>query len=128
MNDLSILIVDDVSNMRRLLTSTLRSLDITNTLDATNSLDAIEIYKNKDIDIVFLDLNMPEVDGLEALKQIREHDTKAFVVIVSGENYVGNVKKAIALGAKGFIVKPYKFGKIQETINKFKKLNPDRFN
>ena len=120
--------MDDVSNMRRLLTSTLRSLDITNTLDATNSLDAIEIYKNKDIDIVFLDLNMPEVDGLEALKQIRELDTKAFVVIVSGENYVGNVKKAIALGAKGFIVKPYKFGKIQETINKFKKLNPDRFN
>ena len=126
MNDVSILIVDDVSNMRRLLASTLRSLDVTNILVANNSLGAIETYKNKKIDIVFLDLNMPEIDGFEALQQIREYDPKAFVVIVSGENFIDNVKKAIKLGAKGFIVKPYQLGKIQEMIHKFSKLNPGR--
>ena len=118
MNNISVLIVDDVSNMRSLLASSLRSLDITNILEASSSLDAIEIYQNKKSDIIFLDLQMPKVDGFEALKQIREINNNAFIVIVSGENSIINVKKAIQLGANGFIVKPYKLGKIQEMIKK----------
>lgn len=118
MSEISVLIVDDVSNMRSLLASSLRSLDITNILEASSSLDAIEIYQNKKSDIIFLDLQMPKVDGFEALKQIREINNNAFIVIVSGENSIINVKKAIQLGANGFIVKPYKLGKIQEMIKK----------
>ncbi len=118
MSEISVLIVDDVSNMRSLLASSLRSLDITNILEASSSLDAIEIYQNKKSDIIFLDLQMPKVDGFEALKQIREINNNAFIVIVSGENSIINVKKAIQLGANGFIVKPYKLGKIQEMIEK----------
>jgi len=117
-SEISVLIVDDVSNMRSLLASSLRSLDITNILEASSSLDAIEIYQNKKSDIIFLDLQMPKVDGFEALKQIREINNNAFIVIVSGENSIINVKKAIQLGANGFIVKPYKLGKIQEMIKK----------
>jgi len=117
-SEISVLIVDDVSNMRSLLASSLRSLDITNILEASSSLDAIEIYQNKKSDIIFLDLQMPKVDGFEALKQIREINNNAFIVIVSGENSIINVKKAIQLGANGFIVKPYKLGKIQEMIEK----------
>jgi len=120
-SNIQVLIVDDVSNMRSLLSSSLRSLDISTILEASNTLDAIEIYEKKQIDIVFLDLHMPKIDGFEALKKIRLINPKAFVVIVSGENSIDNVKKAILMGAKGFIVKPYQLGKIKEMIDKYHK-------
>ena len=119
MKEIQALIVDDVSNMRNLLASSLRSLDVTNILEAMSAKEAIELYKQKHIDVVFLDLNMPDIDGFEALKQIRNLDPMAFVVIVSGENYIENVKKAIKMGAKGFIVKPYQLGKIKDMLTKY---------
>ena len=121
MSNIQVLIVDDVSNMRSLLASSLRSLDISTILEASNTLDAIEIYEKKHIDIVFLDLHMPKIDGFAALKKIRSINPNAFVVIVSGESSIDNVKKAILMGAKGFIVKPYQLGKIKEMIDKYHK-------
>ena len=119
MSNITVLIVDDVSNMRSLLASSLRSLDISTIKEASNTMDAIEIYEKKHIDIVFLDLHMPKIDGFEALKRIRLINPNAFVVIVSGESSINNVKKAIQMGAKGFIVKPYQLGKIKGMIDKF---------
>ena len=120
MNKIRVLIVDDVSDMRNLLASSLRNLDIRDIMEAKNAVDAIEIYQNKEIDIVFLDLHMPKIDGFEALKKIRFINPNAFVVIVSGESSINNVKKAILMGAKGFIVKPYQLGKIKEMIESAK--------
>ena len=119
MNKTRVLIVDDVSDMRNLLASSLRSLDISHIMEAKNAAGAIEIYQNKEIDIVFLDLHMPNIDGFEALQEIRKINPVAFIVIVSGEHSIDNVKKAIKLGANGFIIKPFKLGKLKEMIDKY---------
>jgi len=118
-NKTRVLIVDDVSDMRNLLASSLRNLDIRDIMEAKNAADAIEIYQNKEIDIVFLDLHMPKIDGFKALQEIRKINPIAFIVIVSGEHSIDNVKKAIKLGANGFIIKPFKLGKLQEMIEKY---------
>jgi len=118
-NKTRVLIVDDVSDMRNLLASSLRNLDIRDIMEAKNAADAIDIYQNKEIDIVFLDLHMPKIDGFKALQEIRKINPIAFIVIVSGEHSIDNVKKAIKLGANGFIIKPFKLGKLQEMIEKY---------
>lgn len=117
-SNLSALIVDDVANMRSFLISSLRSVDLLNTRDAANGKEGIKMYREKRPDIVFLDLDMPEISGLSMLRSIKQYDPSAFVVIVSGESKKENVKEALLLGAKGFIVKPYNMTKVMAMLDK----------
>lgn len=116
--DISALIVDDVANMRNFLMSSLRSVDVTKLRDAANATEGMRMYQEKRPDIVFLDLDMPEVSGLTMLRSLKQKDRDAFIVIVSGESKVENVKEALKLGAKGFIVKPYNMAKITAMLDK----------
>lgn len=117
-NSLSVLIVDDVANMRSFLTSSLRSIDVLNIRDASSAKAGIQMYEEKRPDILFLDLDMPGISGMTALRSLKQKDPSAFVVIVSGESQVDNVKEALKLGAKGFVVKPYSMQKIIGMLDK----------
>lgn len=116
--DISALIVDDVANMRNFLMSSLRSVDMLKLRDAASATEGMRMYQQKRPDIVFLDLDMPEISGLTMLRTLKQKDPDAFIVIVSGESKVENVKEALKLGAKGFIVKPYNMAKITAMLDK----------
>ena len=116
--DISVLIVDDVANMRGFLNSSLRSIDILNVRDAANAKEGIKKYEDKRPDIMFLDLDMPDIGGMTVLRSIKQKDPSAFIVIVSGESKIDNVKEALKLGAKGFVVKPYSMQKIIAMLDK----------
>ncbi|MFT7372274.1 MAG: two-component system chemotaxis response regulator CheY [Oleiphilaceae bacterium] len=121
MSSINVLVVDDLPLMRSLLVSTLRSLGIDNIQEAGDSRTALALFKKGKTNIAFLDINMPDMDGLTLMTKLRDIDPAIFVIMVSGESSLTNVKKSIALGAKGFIVKPYTSGRVKNMIDKYQK-------
>ncbi|MCG8313587.1 MAG: response regulator [Pseudomonadales bacterium] len=115
-----VLVVDDVPDMRSLLRTTLYQLDVHDVAEASCGEKAVEQYFQEGYDMVFLDINLPDVSGLEVLKKILERNSRAHVVMVSGESSVDNVKTALTSGAKGFIVKPYSPSKIKGALDRYK--------
>jgi two-component system chemotaxis response regulator CheY len=75
--------------------------------EARNGTEAVDLYFKLAPDIVFLDITMPELDGVETLRRIIEKDSNAKVIIVSSIGHKEMVWKAICLGAKHYITKPY---------------------
>lgn len=75
--------------------------------EASNGMEAIELYEQHNPDLVLMDITMPELDGIEALRKIREKDNSAMVIIVSSLGHKEMIWKAICLGAIHFISKPY---------------------
>lgn len=72
-----------------------------------DGVEALETYLLNAPDILFLDINMPQMSGHEVLEKILQFDPKAFVVMLSGNSYAEDVKRAMAVGAKGFVGKPF---------------------
>ena len=103
----SILIVDDAMFMRLSLKTMLEKNGYKVVGEAENGIVAVEKYKELRPDIVTMDITMPEVDGVEALVQIRAIDGNAKVVMVSAMGQEVMIRKAIIAGAKNFIVKPF---------------------
>ncbi|MBR5951721.1 MAG: response regulator [Pseudobutyrivibrio sp.] len=85
-------------------------------LEGRNGTEAIELYKKEKPDIVFMDIVMPEKDGNEALSEIKAFDQDAVIIIVSSVGTQDQLKKAIQLGAKDFIQKPFEKNQISEII------------
>ena len=85
-------------------------------LEGKNGVEAVELYKSEKPDIVFMDIVMPEKDGNEALSEIKEFDNEAVIIIVSSVGTQEQLKKAIQLGAKDFIQKPFEKNQIKEII------------
>ncbi len=119
LSSLSYLIVDDVSSVRAFLRQTLTHMDVSEIHEASCGADAIQAFKNHIPDVVFLDIELPDADGQELLKQIRSIKSNAFVVMVSAHSTVDNVKYSISQGAAGFIVKPFSPKKIATILKKY---------
>lgn len=119
--NLSYLIVDDVSSVREFLRQTLTQYGATDIMEASSAEQALTIFKTKIPEVVFLDIELPDLDGQAVLKQIKYMKENAFVVMVSGHSTVDNVKLAIANGAAGFIVKPFSPRKITSVLKKYSK-------
>ncbi|MGZ3238718.1 MAG: response regulator [Burkholderiaceae bacterium] len=118
------MIVDDNAVSLDLLRGILANFGCRNIQKFGSGKDAIDAYKIEQSDVLFLDIEMPEMNGLETLTAIREINPNAFVTIVSGETSVTNIQKSLALGAQGFIVKPYSPNRVQEVLDKYQKLHP----
>ena len=100
-----ILIVDDEKNIRRSVEMILQNEDHT-IHQAENGKDAIQALKEKKMDLVLLDLLMPEMNGIETLKQVKEINPDVVVVMMSGHGTIENAVEAVKLGAYDFIEKP----------------------
>jgi two-component system chemotaxis response regulator CheY len=106
-NMVKILVVDDAAFMRIVLKDILKNLGYTNIIEASDGIMAIEQYKKFKPDLVTLDVNMPKMDGIQALKHIMSIDPKAKVVMVTAVEQRFVVQEAIRTGAKDYIVKPF---------------------
>ena len=114
-NSLSVLVIDDDDFATRLVEKALaQELEV---VSANTAIDGLKKYARIAPDIVFLDINMPNITGHDFLKKIFELDSNAFVVMLSGHSDFVNINKAKHLGAKGFISKPFSRTEINEYIH-----------
>lgn len=113
-----VLIIDDAAFMRMSLKMMLERNGFEVTGEAENGAEGVKLYKSLCPDIVTLDITMPQMDGLTALKEMIKFDHKARVVMVSAMGQELMVKDAILNGAKTFIVKPFQEDILIRTLNK----------
>lgn len=113
-----VLIVDDAAFMRMAIKNILVKHDFQVVDEAENGLVAISKYKELKPDIVTMDITMPEMTGLEALKAIMAFDPNAKIVMVSAMGQEQMVMEAVMSGAKSFIVKPFKEDHVIQTLSK----------
>jgi len=104
----TVLIVDDAAFMRISIKNMLTKNGYEVVGEAENGRVGVEKYKELAPDIVTMDITMPEMSGIDALKEIIKFDASAKVVMVSAMGQEAMVRDAIISGAKGFIVKPFK--------------------
>lgn len=114
----TVLIVDDASFMRMSLKRILESNGFEVIGEAGNGLEAISKYGILKPDIVTMDINMPDMDGVEALIEIKKQYSNATIVMMSALGQESWIRKAIINGAKGFIVKPFKEEYVLDTLKK----------
>ena len=113
-----ILLVDDAAFMRMMIKDTLTKNGYTEVDEAADGEIAVQKYIEIKPDLVFMDITMPNKTGLEALKEIKAMDPAATVVMCSAMGQESMVIEAIKLGAKDFIVKPFKPDRILSTVQK----------
>lgn len=111
-----ILLVDDAAFMRMMIKDTLTKNGYTDLYEAADGLQAVEKFTEVTPDLVIMDITMPNMDGLEALKAIKSKDPNAVVVMCSAMGQEAMVIEAIKSGAKDFIVKPFKPDRILKTV------------
>ena len=111
-----ILLVDDAAFMRKMIKDTLTKNGYTEVFEAVDGADAVEKFSEIGPDLVVMDITMPNMDGLEALKAIRAADANANVVMCSAMGQETMVIDAIRSGAKDFIVKPFKIERVLKTV------------
>lgn len=114
--DKKILLVDDAAFMRMMIKDTLTKNGYTNVLEAGNGEQALSVYAEEKPDLVLMDITMPVMDGLESLRHLKEMDPKVAVVMCSAMGQEIMVVEALKLGAKDFIVKPFKPDRIMKTV------------
>ena len=113
-----VLIVDDAAFMRMMLKDILTKNGYEVVGEAENGAKAVEKYKEVTPDIVTMDITMPEMDGISALKNIRSIDSNAKVVMCSAMGQQAMVIEAIQAGARDFIVKPFQADRVLEAVKK----------
>ena len=114
----SILICDDAAFMRMMIKDILTKNGYIIAGEAENGIKAVEKYKEVKPDLVLMDITMPELDGIGALKHIKELDPNASVIMCSAMGQQAMVVEAIQSGAKDFIVKPFQADRVLEAVKR----------
>ncbi|MBB6216487.1 two-component system chemotaxis response regulator CheY [Anaerosolibacter carboniphilus] len=113
-----ILIVDDAAFMRMMIKDVLTKNGLQVVGEAENGAKAIEKYKELQPNLVIMDITMPEVDGIQAVKEIKKIDANAKVIMCSAMGQQAMVIEAIQAGARDFIVKPFQADRVIEAVRK----------
>lgn len=114
----SVMICDDAAFMRMMIRDILTKNGFAVAGEAENGLKAIEKYKETTPDLVLMDITMPEMDGIQALKEIKKIDENAKVVMCSAMGQQAMVIESIQAGARDFIVKPFQADRVIEAVKK----------
>lgn len=117
---MKILIVDDFSTMRRIIKNLLRDLGFTNTFEADDGNTALPMLKDGDFEFVVTDWNMPIMQGIDLLKEIRKDPKLKHlpVLMVTAEAKRDQIIEAAQAGVNGYIVKPFTAGTLKEKLDK----------
>lgn len=113
-----VLIADDTQFMRANLKIILERNQMEVVGEADNGIKVVKLYSELKPDVVTMDITMPGMDGIEAVRQIKKNDPNAKIVMVTALGQEMFVREAVVAGAKNFIVKPFKEEKIVEIITK----------
>lgn len=113
-----ILIVDDAAFMRMMIKDILSKNGFEVVGEAQDGAQAVEKYKELTPDLITMDITMPEMDGITALKQIKDINPEAKIIMCSAMGQQAMVIDAIQAGAKDFIVKPFQADRVIEAIQK----------
>ncbi|WP_226528295.1 response regulator [Metabacillus niabensis] len=113
-----IMIVDDAAFMRMMIKDILTKNGYEVVAEAADGAQAVEKYKEHQPDLVTMDITMPEMDGIAALKEIKKINSHAKVIMCSAMGQQAMVIDAIQAGAKDFIVKPFQADRVLEAIGK----------
>jgi two-component system, chemotaxis family, chemotaxis protein CheY len=120
MREIHTLIVDDSSVMRKIVERSLRQAGIEEMVvhEAGNGIEALELLRAGKMDLILSDINMPAMDGLELLRQIKAQNLAPGVpvVMITTESSEEHVKQAIASGARGYIRKPFTPEQVKERV------------
>lgn len=114
----TILVVDDAAFMRMMVKDVLTKNGFDVVGEAENGQKAIEKYKELKPELVIMDITMPEVDGIQAVKEIKAFDSAAKVIMCSAMGQQAMVIESIQAGAKDFIVKPFQADRVIEAVKK----------
>jgi len=114
----NILVVDDAAFMRMMVKDILTKNGYYVVAEAENGLKAVERYKESTPDLVIMDITMPEMDGIEAVKQIKQINSAAKIIMCSAMGQQGMVIESIQAGARDFVVKPFQAERILEAVKK----------
>ncbi len=117
-SDIKVLICDDSILVRKKLGDTLKKLGVTEVAEAKDGIQAVDMYKELKPDVVFMDIVMPGKTGLDALKEIKESDADAKVVMASTIGTQSHLVDAIKAGAFEFLQKPVKEEDVKKVIAK----------
>src|SRR5258707_13039290 len=116
--DVRILITDDTIFTRTVLRSMLGANGYKDILEAGNGEEAVRQYKLNKPDVVLMDITMPVMNGIDALKEIRAFDSSARVIMCTAMGQRSMVVEAIQAGARDFIVKPFQSNRVLESIQR----------
>ncbi len=114
----SILIVDDAAFMRMMIKDILTKNGYTVVGEAENGVRAVERYKELNPDLVIMDITMPEMDGIQAVRQIKALNAAAKIIMCSAMGQQAMVIESIQAGARDFIVKPFQAERVIEAVRK----------
>lgn len=120
-NELKVLICDDSTLIREHLKQCLIEIGVRNILQAADGQTAVDLYMQEQPDLVFLDIVMPILNGLDVLHEIREYDPEAYVVMASTVGTKGNLRIALENGAYEFIQKPFDQKRIKNIVDNYLK-------
>jgi two-component system chemotaxis response regulator CheY len=117
---MKILIVDDFSTMRRIIKNLLRDLGFNNTFEADDGATALPMLKNGNFEFVVTDWNMPIMQGIQLLKEIRKDPSLKHlpVLMVTAEAKREQIIEAAQSGVNGYIIKPFTANTLQEKLEK----------
>lgn len=113
-----ILITDDALFMRVTLKNILTKNGYEIAGEAANGRESVELYKTTRPDLVTMDITMPEMDGISAVREIRSFDPDAKIIMCTAMGQKNMVMEAVTAGARDFIVKPFQPEKVLEAVNK----------
>jgi CheY-like chemotaxis protein len=117
MKEVNVLIVDDDQAMLAMLANMIKGLHL-NPLTAVDGTDGLEKVKTSKVDLIITDLMMPNMDGFEFIKKIRQINANIPVAVISGHGDVNNVVSALSHGAYNFITKPFTIKEIENVIKR----------
>ena len=112
----SVLVVDDSKMSRKLVMKSLPEEWDAPIFQAANGVEALELYREKSPDVIFLDLTMPELDGFGVLAALQEEGSKTPVIVISADVQTEAYERAITLGARSFIQKPMQAGDVKKVV------------
>lgn len=101
----TVLVVDDEAHIRKYVTLIVKTLGITSIIEATNGAEAIATYEREKPDLVLLDVNMPQIDGIETLRRLKQIDPDAVVIMLTSLANRQTIEGALELGAANYIRK-----------------------
>jgi len=116
-----VLVVEDSGAMRTLISLTVEEIDGVQASEASSGFEALRILPRQTFDLIITDINMPDINGLELIKFIKENDKyrDTPLIIISTESSQRDRERGLALGANAYLVKPFEPSVLKETVSRY---------